>query len=204
MPWSAIGKPAAQSVTRSESPASTCAQAYVRVGDWRDQEPTSVHSGSRRVGWFAISRPRPRHEGVALGSTALRVGFTPGVRENGRKAAGRSDAVRLLVSGILRGVWALRGDPAPGFARAPVRRCSRVARRRPSWFTREEWNGSGPFRSDGNAVNPSWQQVAIHLRVVCGGSRRGGAKPRGRNGTDRMAPIGRGAAFALPWSGRTR
>lgn len=50
VPWSAVGQPAEQSVTRSESPASTRAQACVRVGEWREREPTSVHSRAGLAG----------------------------------------------------------------------------------------------------------------------------------------------------------
>lgn len=64
--------------------------------------------------WFAACVLAHVTRASLSGAPCRGVGVKPGVRgTNGRKAAGRSDAERLLASGILRGVWALRGNPRP-------------------------------------------------------------------------------------------
>lgn len=79
------------------------------IGEPRVDVRASARSGGGCV--VRHVRPRPRHEGVAfgIGSTASSRRVRPTHGTTARSAAGRSDAVRLPVRGILRGVWALRG-----------------------------------------------------------------------------------------------
>jgi hypothetical protein len=91
------------------------------------------------------------------------------VGANTREGAARGDAGRLGSRELLRGVWALRGSAADGTSGS---------------FT-------GPDRADrrGNAANPRTGSGMQQARdPAAGGSRRGRAKRRGRNGTTEVEP----------------
>lgn len=94
-----------------------------------------------------------------------------------QEGIGCGDAARLRVRGILRGVQ------AQGERRRPTRRTARLLRRQGRTVRERE------ARNPANLKTGSGMQQARERR--CGESRRGGAKPRGRNGSGRWEPAAR-------------
>lgn len=108
------------------------------IGEPRVDVRASARSGGGARGSPRASSPSSRGRRFRYRERRNAASGSPGARTTAGSAAGRSDAVRLPVRGILRGVWALRGKPRARLASTPVRRSARVARWRSSWFTREE------------------------------------------------------------------